>query len=88
VSERPPTGSKAYTIWALARIAREARDLPHGRQAIALLRRAGYLNMSPRKAAKNLSPEDVEDTLKAADRYIADPKNRIDAMANRRSFLE
>jgi hypothetical protein len=44
--------------------------------------------MSPRKAAKNLSPDDVENTLKAADRYIADPKNRIDAMANRRSFLE
>ena|ERR1017187_293572 len=74
----PPSGSKADLLWVLAKIARKARGLPYGLQALAEIKRE--LGTFPNKKAGDLTEDEVSQILDAADRYVADPKNRVNSI--------
>ena len=80
----PPSGSKADLLWVLAKIARKAGGLPFGLRALAEIKKK--LGTFPNKKAGDLTEDEVSQILDAADRYVADPKNRVNSMGKASAY--
>ena len=80
----PPSGSKADLLWVLAKIARKAGGLPYGLHALAEIKKK--LGTFPNKKAGDLTEDEVSQILDAADRYVADPKNRVNSMGKASAY--
>jgi hypothetical protein len=80
----PPSGSKADLLWVLAKIARKAGGLPYGLQVLAEIKKK--LGTFPNKKAEDLTEDEVTQILDAADRYVADPENRVNSMGEASAY--